>query len=137
MRLLNRDIMKDKVADVNARGLDQWTALHFAAKNGHLQITKELLKMPGVEFDALSSIKRTPLHIACLNGRQEVAKVLIEKGAKVNAQDDDRSTPLHLAAEFGKTDTAAYLILEAKADCGLRNRYGYTPSDISGNLEIR
>jgi ankyrin repeat protein len=30
--------MKDMVADVNAKGIDKFTALHFAADGGHLLI---------------------------------------------------------------------------------------------------
>jgi hypothetical protein len=42
--LLDRDGPKgDLAADVNARGLDQWTALHFAANEGKSDIIQVLL----------------------------------------------------------------------------------------------
>jgi hypothetical protein len=34
-KFLDKSVMNDMVADVNAKGLDQWTALHFATDNGH------------------------------------------------------------------------------------------------------
>ncbi len=43
-KYLNAEEMEGKQADVNTKGLDQWTALHFAAKSGHFDIIKELLK---------------------------------------------------------------------------------------------
>lgn len=89
------------VADVNFRGLDQWTALHSAADNGHLHIVEELVKQPGVEIDAESKIKRTPLHLASIKGFSGIGKLLVQKGADPNHKDFDESTPLHCASEFG------------------------------------
>lgn len=43
-KYLDKDTMKDLVADVMAKGLDQWTALHFAADQGHLDILLEVIK---------------------------------------------------------------------------------------------
>ena len=43
-RYIDKEIMKDMVADINAKGLDQWTALHFAADQGHLEIVLEVIK---------------------------------------------------------------------------------------------
>jgi ankyrin repeat protein len=30
--------MQDMVADINAKGMDKWSALHYAADQGHLLI---------------------------------------------------------------------------------------------------
>lgn len=38
----------------------------------------------------------------CLNlGREQIAKLLIEKGGEVNAKGSDERTPLHQAAIYG------------------------------------
>lgn len=37
-RLLDKGQLQDLIADVNCRGLDNWTALHFAANEGHVSI---------------------------------------------------------------------------------------------------
>jgi ankyrin repeat protein len=43
-RLLDKEgLLQDLVADINARGLDSWTALHFAANEGKLEIVNFLL----------------------------------------------------------------------------------------------
>jgi ankyrin repeat protein len=39
----------------------------------------------------------TPLHIACINGCYDIAEILLQAGANVNAQDFHGYTPLHLA----------------------------------------
>lgn len=68
IRLLDEAIMHDLHADLNQRGLDQWTALHFASNEGHLNIVKELLSHPDIEKEPKSSILRTPLHLAAIRG---------------------------------------------------------------------
>ena len=46
------------VADTNAKGLDQWTAMHFAANSGHLKIANELINSK-IDIEAVSTIERT------------------------------------------------------------------------------
>lgn len=36
-----------------------------------------------------------------ISGHTEVAKILIEKGTNVNAEDLDKWTPLHTAVKYG------------------------------------
>jgi ankyrin repeat protein len=50
----------DLVADVNARGLDQWTALHFAANEGKADIVQILISQDDIDIDSQSTIGRTP-----------------------------------------------------------------------------
>jgi ankyrin repeat protein len=40
------------------------------------------------------------LHFAAKGGHREVAKLLIAKGADVNAKDDDDKTPLEAAEDY-------------------------------------
>lgn len=53
--------------------------------------------------------KRTPLHIAVSKGRIEIAKVLCNAGADINAKTDKGETPLALAIEVKKPDLIDYL----------------------------
>ncbi|MBQ7607277.1 MAG: ankyrin repeat domain-containing protein, partial [Desulfovibrionaceae bacterium] len=52
----------------------------------------------------------TPLHWAAGNGHTEVAKLLIDKGADLNAKDKGGIMPLHWAAAYGRTEVAKLLI---------------------------
>ncbi len=72
------------VADINTKGLDQWCALHFAASEGRLEIIKDLIKRPEIEKEPVSSIMRTPLHLACMRGHTQIVRVLINNGANKN-----------------------------------------------------
>lgn len=50
---------------------------------------------------ATNSARHTPLHIACEYGNLEAVKILLDHGARDNAQNRDFETPMHLAAGKG------------------------------------
>ena len=50
--------------------------------------------------------QRTPLHYACRNGNVEVAMALVDRGADVDAEDDNQRTPLHYACIEGHMEVA-------------------------------
>jgi ankyrin repeat protein len=54
---------------------------------------------------------RTALHVAAANGRVEFIRWLIESGADVVAEDEERWTALHLAAENGHAVVVCLLIV--------------------------
>ena len=64
----------------------KWTALHYAAHYGHVDVAKVLIQNGDV--NAVHEKQRTALHFAACNGHVDVAKVLIQNGADVNAVDD-------------------------------------------------
>jgi ankyrin repeat protein len=43
----------------------------------------------------------TPLHQAASHGREDVAKILVDKGASLAAKSDDGRTPLEMARAKG------------------------------------
>ncbi|KAF8418711.1 ankyrin repeat-containing domain protein [Tirmania nivea] len=51
----------------------------------------------------------TPLHHASENGHQEIAKLLIERGADAAAANMYGNTPLHRASENGHQEIAKLL----------------------------
>ena len=129
--------MLGQQADVNTKGLDQWTALHLAAKSGHVEILKELLAQEGIEIEACSSMKRTPVHVAAEFDHVEIVKLLLAHGADINSRDFDESTPLHVASQYGSLNTLDYLLKETKVELAAKNKFGYTASDIAQNLSVR
>jgi ankyrin repeat protein len=70
----------------------------------------------------------TALHFAAFFGKAEVARILLEAGAEVNAVADNemRVQPLHSAAA-GRHLEVCRLLLAAGADVNARQAGGYTP----------
>ena len=73
--------------------------------------------------------KKTPLHNAVKNCYEELVKVLVNKGADVNAEDDIRQTPLLILAHFAKDsfEPIADILLNNGAVIDAQEQYGYTP----------
>ena len=101
-----------------------------AASVGDLSAIKDAVE-DSADLNALDSqFGITPLGWAALNGQTEAAKLLIEKGADVNARSRDGSTPLNSAAFLGRVETVK-LLLEKGADTTLRSNDGTTPTDVA------
>ncbi len=94
--------------------------IHDLAGGGHLAGVKTLLaEDPGLIND-LNEQGSTPLHSACFGGHLDVVKLLLEKGADVQAVNGGGFTPLHLASYGGHRDVVQYL-LEKGADMNATN----------------
>jgi ankyrin repeat protein len=69
----------------------------------------------------------TPLHVACQDDRSaENMRLLVSKGADVNAKDKDGWAPLHFCSTFSGTITVNFLIGNG-ADVNAKNDDGWTP----------
>ena len=93
-----------------------------AAANGNIEAIKQHLDA-GTDINGTFILPGTPgsggtpLHVAVLAGQMEATKLLLKKGADINARADDVAggTPLHWAAVIGSMDFAEVLV-EAGAD---------------------
>lgn len=138
--------------NLNTRDHEGKTPLHLAAKKGHLSIVRLLLRYRAL-VDMVNNDGDSPLDMATLYRREQVAKVLLEKGARVNEQmlfrwcnysskdivsqlisrevninatDERGDTPLQRYVSSGKLDMVR-LLLEHGADPNLRNNEGKAP----------
>jgi ankyrin repeat protein len=67
----------------------------------------------------------SPLIVACLFGKTEMAKALIEAGADLNFRNNDGSTALHTASFFCHPEIVK-MLLDKGADKTIKNKYGST-----------
>jgi len=104
-------------ADVDAQRADGWSALEWAAAEGRAEMI-ELLLAKRANLEARDREGYTALFYAAGNTKDEdatsrtlpAARILIEHGARVNAQADDGSTPLMWAARKGELEIVRLLL---------------------------
>ncbi len=124
----------DKGADVNARGDNGITPLHYAALMGNIKVARLLVDNRAMvnPYDRYTGeinawfISGTILQVAINYGpNEEMAKFLVDKGAKLNLKDFFGNTELHLAALKGYADLVR-LMVEHGADVDAVNEYNHT-----------
>ncbi|XP_042867962.1 ankyrin repeat domain-containing protein SOWAHC-like [Penaeus japonicus] len=70
-----------------------YTALHWAAKQGRVEVVKLLAGTHHVDVNARSNGGYTPLHIAAMYNRTEVFDLLVHYGADLNMRDYSGKKP--------------------------------------------
>lgn len=134
-------------ADATCRDSDGNSALHRASRGGHVRIVEELLASSNGELkeeqfiNVLNNDERSPLHLAAEGGHADVARILLNAGARVHAErlpfkpdspgsdkatkgsSVDATTALHLAAMNGHDDVAE-LLLQRGAQPDARDQHG-------------
>ncbi|XP_073774532.1 caskin-2 isoform X13 [Danio rerio] len=92
--LLNSNMV---VALLEGNGRDN-TPLHLAARNGHKDIIRLLLKA-GIDINRTTK-SGTALHEAALYGKTEVVKLLLDAGIDVNIRNTYNQTALDIVNQF-------------------------------------
>ncbi|WP_264735341.1 ankyrin repeat domain-containing protein [Wolbachia endosymbiont (group A) of Rhinocyllus conicus] len=118
-------------ANVNTRGIQDRTPLHFAASSDKFDIVKFL-------FDKNANIKakdvygNTPLHVAAQYGSElEIVEFLLDKNASdINDVNNNGSTPLHVAIQGNKPSTVK-LLLNRGASIKVKDKHNRTPLGLA------
>ncbi len=98
-----------------------------AIRSGSLERLEVLVRL-GAPLSERSAEGMTALHHCAIYNQPELAKVLVENHADLNAKSNDLKTPLQIAVKAGSTNVAMLLIQKGATLRGLRGR------DISGLL---
>lgn len=146
--------------DVNARDEEGRHGLYLALREQSFEVVPLLVQHPELEVDATSpagetllmmaairsqhaamrtligrgaAINRpgwTPLHYAASGGDVPAVKLLLERGAEIDARAPNGNTPLMMAAAFGLIDVADFLLGQG-ADAAAVNKAGRTAADLA------
>ena len=116
--------------DAHVQAKDTWgeSALHVAAINGHQQVTRLLLEYEhDVDHSAADNEGVTPLMKAVIHNELIIARLLRDRGAYVDKQDNQGYSALHYAADTGQAELVE-LLLRSNVDMELTTfEHGYTP----------
>lgn len=131
VRLLLQD-MEEGVASIK----DSYgkSAMDCAVLRGNIDLVK-LLQQHGGDITVKNSFGYSALNYAALRGNYEMCRYLLEQEAAVDTMDPFGYTPLHRAAQSNNRKLIR-LFLEAGADATMRNKDGFTASELASN-EVR
>lgn len=129
-------LLLSRGASANVRCAEGKSAFHVAIEEGCVELVEILLEY-GADINSLLG-EETPLHVSVTKSNKAVIKMLLQKGAIVNAKTKYEKTALHIAAEHAKYE-AVKILLEYGADVNSKTDDGITPlhlADKGHHLEI-
>jgi len=118
----------------NAQDKRGFTTLHHACNKGSLEIVCRLLRQPGINVSSETK-GNTPLHFLAkrkqdLKADYNIAlKLLLERGASINAKNAKGKTPLHYAISSENEECVDFLLING-ADPSLPTKNGTTAFDL-------
>jgi ankyrin repeat protein len=78
------DFAETDFSDVNATSNDGDSALHCVVRWGDLGAANALIDA-GIDINKAGDLGYTPLHVACMKGKAEMVRLLIDRGADMFA----------------------------------------------------
>jgi uncharacterized protein len=108
--------------DVNRRGVDGSTPLHWAVYNGDLVEAQRLLRA-GADVALANNYGATAMTLAAEVASTDMLKLLLEVGANVDSPNPEGQTALMAVARTGN-GAAAQLLLDRGATVDARERWG-------------
>ena len=113
------------------RDVKDLTSVHFAAALGYVQLVRLLIRICGVDVNAVDAFYHTALHFAAEEGHADVVRVLLENGADVNAVERQEHTALHLAVEEGHLEVTKVLTQNGADVNALDGERCWTPLQLA------
>ncbi|WP_353282416.1 ankyrin repeat domain-containing protein [Wolbachia endosymbiont (group A) of Myopa testacea] len=110
----------DEVVESVGEMVDVWSRRFLPKLKGKVVSLEEIRKR-----DERGEDGNTVLHLAAYLSDEKVIKLLIEKGAEINIENNNGDRPLHLAAFYGKVENVKVLI-EGGANVNAIDDGGYT-----------
>lgn len=132
--LYNERDFTDYMFDINHTDSRQKTLLHHAAATGDIGFVKALINVPDINLNILDKDDCTPLCVALREQHFEIAKILIEADADVNAGGGEIfGSALHLAVVRSNL-LIVDLLIKKLAEVNTIDKDGNTPLHFIMNI---
>jgi len=105
--------------------------IHDAAKEGDPDKVIEILERDPGQLNRADSNGKTPLHHASRFGKNNVAQLLIKRGADLDPKDENQTTPLHNAAASGNLELVKILLANGSKSMNESASWGNTPLHLA------
>ena len=122
--------------DINIRGENDWTPMHFACWNGNQMIVNLLFYNQG-NLNLCGRNNITPSMVCCLKGNAKLMEHLITLKADTRPRDKNGNTLLHYAARSGSADCMRVLLQKTDLDLFAKNFEGKAAIDCVKTEEQR
>ena len=110
------------------------TQLRYYCENGMTSSVVRMLEMRSIDVEAKGGVYgETCLKAAAEHGHLAICRLLLDKGAQVEARNRYGCTPLHYAAWNGHVEIVR-LLCDRGADVEARNNNGYRPLHVAAYL---
>jgi ankyrin repeat protein len=125
----------------NGRDIRTATALHLAARNGHVEVVQQIISDKRCNKLAEDCFGMSEFHKACKYGRLEVVKLLINIHQKYihHSSCKDGRTGFHVACKYDAGYEVAKYLLEAYPDlCRMKDKSGNVAlhhAAVGGNVK--
>lgn len=134
-------LREDSMSVFNSLVADPRVELELAAPNGNTALMMAAFKRNKPAALALlergAKVNRpgwSPLHYAAAGGADDIARILIDRGAHLNSRAPGGLTPLMMAAREGQ-ESAVEVLLEAGAVTSLKGADGLTAVQLAERMD--
>jgi ankyrin repeat protein len=111
---------------LNVKDQDGLTPLHYACKQGLLNIVKAIVETGRCNFNEIDVEANTALMVAIINNEEEIAKHLIDHVSLGVKQMETGRNALHLACEKGLLGTAKAILENPRSNVNKKDVFGNT-----------
>ncbi len=133
-KVVDINTTKEQTIKVNHKHVEKYeqNALHQAVLSKNFDEIKKILEHTS-DINLADKLGRTPLHYAAFNGDVEIAKLLLNKGANIDAPDTSKEwTPLFFSI-FMKHEDMVNLLINEGADQTIKDKFNKTADTYRTN----